>query len=291
METKQIDSPSIASRSTPLNAQYENNIFDVNQVTKRLTWKQTKLTAIKTIFEGDDIDIETLVLLDNNDRGEIREENSMEENNINDFGITNRRKHQKLTGDQLMHAKNTIINSNCTSKELSNKLWLSDSQINRMRIAWAMQLNIKPRRNFIKLTSKQEKILRRTINIFIEESETPFTSIEVANHVNNLLKVNYPTYFIRNFMKYELNFSNKKMKPRPVRVDFDKLKWTRSLFSIKFWHIINSTTLIVNIDESSINRYIAINYSWSAKGRSSESKNTPFTGSINICLAIWSNSA
>ena len=71
-EIKQIDSPSITSRSTPLNAQYENNIFDVNQVTKRLTWKQTKLTAIKTIFEGDDIDIETLALLDNNDRDKIK---------------------------------------------------------------------------------------------------------------------------------------------------------------------------------------------------------------------------
>ena len=63
-ETKQIVSPSIASRWTPLNAQYENNIFDANQVTKRFTWKQTKLSAIKTIFEGDDINIETLILLD-----------------------------------------------------------------------------------------------------------------------------------------------------------------------------------------------------------------------------------
>ena len=88
-----------------------------------------------------------------------------------------------------MHAKNTIINLNITSKELSNKLWLLVFQINRMRRACALQLNIEPRRNFIKLTSKQEKIFWRTINIFIEEFETPFTSIEVANHVENLRKL------------------------------------------------------------------------------------------------------
>ena len=48
---------------------------------------------------------------------------------------------------------------------------------------------------------------------------------------------------------------------------------------------------IANIDESKIGRNSQITYSWSKRGTSSEYKNQPFTGLLNIVLTILSNGA
>ena len=48
-------------------------------------------------------------------------------------------------------------------------------------------------------------------------------------------------------------------------------------------------TLLVNIDEWSINRNTKLKYSWGFKGFPIESQNTLFRGSISIVLAICSN--
>ena len=47
--------------------------------------------------------------------------------------------------------------------------------------------------------------------------------------------------------------------------------------------------MLINIDESSINRFVKTNYSWGYKGKPIEWRNALFTGSISWVLAIWSN--
>ena len=61
------------------------------------------------------------------------------------------------------------------------------------------------------------------------------------------------------------------------------------MFSIEFTKCLKKTPLIWSIDECTISRSTKYNYSWSIKGINKEIKNSPFSGSINIILAIMSN--
>ena len=66
-------------------------------------------------------------------------------------------------------------------------------------------------------------------------------------------------------MKIELNLTYKRVKPRPNNVDFNKINASRKLFVIKFSKLIKIYSLVINIDEVSINRHIKSNYSWSKR--------------------------
>ena len=90
-------------------------------------------------------------------------------------------------------------------------------------------------------------------------------------------------------MKNELKLSFKKVKARPNTIKFDVLKASRQLFAVKFTQLITKETLVINIDETSFNRRINNTYSWSRKGIPFEAKNSPFIGSINWIMSIWSN--
>ena len=90
-------------------------------------------------------------------------------------------------------------------------------------------------------------------------------------------------------MKKEVKLAYKKIKPRPANVNFDKIHSARSLFAVKFAQIVTERTLIINIDESSINRHIKRDYSWIFKGQNKELKNAFYSGSVSIVMGIWSN--
>ena len=73
-------------------------------------------------------------------------------------------------------------------------------------------------------------------------------------------------------MKIELNLTYKRVKTRPNNVDFNKINASRQLFAIKISKLIKISSLVINIDETSINRHIKSSYSWSKKGKANEAK-------------------
>ena len=100
------------------------------------------------------------------------------------------------------------------------------------------------------------KNIIQKLKIFINWVDHAFNSIEITNYVNFELNRNYMPYFIRNLMKSEINLTLKIVKPRPNNVNFDFLKTRRQLFAVKFSQFISGDTLVINIDETSINRNI-----------------------------------
>ena len=57
-------------------------------------------------------------------------------------------------------------------------------------------------------------------------------------------------------MKDQLMLRFKKIKQRPNNIGLYKVKLKRRLFALRFAKVVSEKTLIVNIDESSINRGI-----------------------------------
>lgn len=90
-------------------------------------------------------------------------------------------------------------------------------------------------------------------------------------------------------MKTEAKLSFTKIKSRPNNVNLAQINALRKFFTVKFTQIIDNQTLILNIDESSINRSTKSHYSLSFKGFPAEIKNAPFVGSASIILGICSN--
>jgi len=141
----------------------------------------------------------------------------------------------------------------------------------------------------MKLTEPQQEALASQILAYVTTLESAVTATDIASHANRTLRAYYSVDFIRKFMKSVLRLSFTKIKPRASNIDFPKVKLIRKLFTITVAKMIDTSTLIINIDESSINRYTRPNYSWWFKGCSNELKSVPFKGSVNIIQVICSN--
>ena len=65
-----------------------------------------------------------------------------------------------------------------------------------------------------------------------------------------------------------------------------RLKALRKVYAIEFANIIDSSKLIVNIDEVVFSKSTKINYSWISKGYTKFWNNTSFTESLSLILSI-----
>ena len=68
-------------------------------------------------------------------------------------------------------------------------------------------------------------------------------------------------------MKDWMSMSYKKVKSRPSNINIQKIDKIRSLFAVKLSKEITFNSRLINIDESSINRFVKSNYSWGYKGK------------------------
>ena len=82
--------------------------------------------------------------------------------------------------------------------------------------------------------------------------------------------------------------SYKRINSRPCYIDIDRIQLTRILFSICLPNIIDSDTLLINIDATSTTQDTKSNYSWTPIGMKEE-WNKRFATSLNIVFAICSN--
>ena len=115
---------------------------------------------------------------------------------------------------------------------------------------------------------------------------TKNTHGDVTIHTNQTLNMNLTQAFVLKFMKTHCNLSYQRVKSRPNTIDFGRIFVSKTYFTIRFPQIIDRDTLIVNVDESSINRHMKSMYSWGIRGRPIEAQNSPFAGSFSLVTAI-----
>ena len=131
-------------------------------------------------------------------------------------------------------------------------------------------------RNFLKLSNRDQKILTNTINDFYKNVDKPFWIKDVVDHIKFKLNMSYSLHFIRRLMESNCNLAYKKIKLRPTNINIFKLRIVRLLYIIESLKSLTPKTLIININESSINQHIKKKYIWSTKGWSNESLNSNF---------------
>ena len=135
----------------------------------------------------------------------------------------------------------------------------------------------------------ERRVLVKAIKDIIESIDYSFNAVEITKLINKKHQSDYSWTLVRNLMKTDLNLSFKRVQPRPNSINLNRVKAIRQLFILKFLNEITTDYLIINIDETSINRHIRTNYSWCLKGTSKEVVNSPFLGSLSMISSICTN--
>ena len=208
-------------------------IIYINSTTKNKNSKEIVYLALKSILEVNNT--YSLQIRDNKDSSnEYQRDSSLfsdQENIYDEFSESKR--FQKLTHNQLIFLKQIIEKAEITSKEINSQYRISPSQISKFKITSTDQIQWEPRRNYIKLISRENKLLSKTIVSCNRNTCTPFIAKDFVEFVENKINRRYPIHFIQRFMKLNWCLAYKKVNSRPVYIDFQRLKAIRLLFVVK----------------------------------------------------------
>ena len=214
---------------------------------------------------------------------------NLEENKDSSYGLDSRNKFEKLSKEQKLYLKELMIQADLPTIQIQSKYNVLYSALNKIKGSSWLKIKNSRWRKLIKLNNDEKDVLINLIKEYILKTTTTVTAKEITNHINLVQQKSYSTKYIRSFMKDQVRLSFKRVKPRPSNIDFERLNLIRSLFAVKFSKLITRETLIINIDESSINRHTKDQYSWGFKGKHIEAKNTCIRGSVRMIKAICSN--
>ena len=204
------------------------------------------------------------------------------------ISFTHRKRNEPLTTDQIQFLRSQIEINVLTVKQISSKFYVSPSVLYKIKRMTSENIKRGCLRRLTKLNPSDKNIVLLAMKEYLESQISPYTAIDVKAHLKAKLDIELPVQLIRKFLKYELNYSFKRVSSKPTNLDLQKLLKLRKIFALKFLEIADEDTLIINVDESTISRTCKLCYSWSKKGKTSEFKNTIFQGSLSMILAVTS---
>ena len=221
-----------------------------------------KQLSIKTLMPEADIS-----KLNRENLWEVRnllslEENSKEATEDESYGLSSRRKHEYLSLDQILFIKSMFENIGISIKQLQLDYNISYSVANKIKRSTLNLQNKISWRKITKVYGTNKEILVKSIKEYVLNIKNTLTAQEVTMHINRTLNTFYSVSFIRKIIKNEANLSFKRVKSRPNNIDLKRLSSIRNLFTIKFSKIVTENTLLISIDESSINISVKLAYQY-----------------------------
>ena len=264
-------------------------IIDINKSTRGLTVEEINDNIIDTIIPNINNNSILMIKQQNSEDYDEQRQLDFDASVDNTFGLLERGKYQKLTKEQIKFLRTLLNSSELSTKQISARYGVSLSLISKIKRQSWQEITAGPHKNYAKVFGTDKYGLSCEILSYLKEWEYTLSAKDVAEKVSANLHQTYSVAFIREFMKNELKLTYKRVKPRPNNIDFSKIRSARVLFAVKFTQAVTTETLVINIDESSINRNLKNNYSWSMRGEINEAKNSPFVGSLSLVTAICSN--
>ena len=95
-----------------------------------------------------------------------------------------------------------------------------------------------------------------------------------------------PLAAIRRWLKNELCYSFKRNAQRPINLNIEKQSYSKSLFLAKIAKEIDYYDVFINVDESTLNKNIIENYSWTPIGVPTPIKSIIFAKLVSVISAI-----
>ena len=130
--------------------------------------------------------------------------------------------------------------------------------------------------------------MNEIINI-LKPPKEPLTIKDVQNKLESWINRKINKTMITKFIKSRLNYSFKKGSSTTKRGTTLQIKIQQSVFSSRIIKEFLNGKYIVNIDESSFNKDIKMQYGWLPKGITSAIINQIHQGSKSMLTALWSD--
>ena len=90
--------------------------------------------------------------------------------------------------------------------------------------------------------------------MFAANNKRAFTCKDVAENLMDTYGIQLDVHRIRGILKEKLNYSFKRWSPRPLLIDNSSWKIKRILFSVMLLKLMRKSTILINIDESTITK-------------------------------------
>ena len=146
----------------------------------------------------------------------------------------------------------------------------------------SMNMNKKIKNRFIDSSYIKQEI----VDFVHKNRHNPFNWVNIQQHLNDKVSIMIPLPAIRKFLKNEMRYSFKRSAPRPASLNMERHDLLKTLFSAKIAKEMDKFDLIINVDESTLNRGIVEHYSWSPIGVPTPTKSIIFNKSVSVIAAI-----
>ena len=159
-------------------------VIDINKITCKLSSSEIKRLTLESFIQEADSSME-VDWMDSQD-GADSIENSLEYDELNEFsfGLQERTKNQKLSGDQLKFLKHQIEDSSLKINQISTKFKVSPSLLYKIRRMNWERLNNPSSNNIVKIYGLQQQILVNEARNFVIEHWYPFSAKDLNDKIN-----------------------------------------------------------------------------------------------------------
>ena len=149
------------------------------------------------------------------------------------MGLEDRNKNEKLSKIQIQFLYDLMKNQDFSVKQLSSIYQISPSVLYKIKRKTNEDIAKGPEKKFNKILKSNKEILTKELMNLIVHTNIPLNAVEVTKIVNDRLKTNYNSSFIRKILKYNLHMSFKRIKSRPNSIDLNRVKAIRQLYIVK----------------------------------------------------------
>ena len=170
-----------------------------------------------------------------------------------DWGLQTRAKGSKLTHSQIMFLWNKVNKEGIPISELSRAYKLVPSILHKIKKLSKIEAIKLPRRKFNDVTATEKVKMISSIWKLYLSTNTSFTVSDMQSRLQANTTLHISKDLVLDLMKKDCNLSYTRCRSRPNNIDLSRVNSSRCLFVVKFSQIFDSRTLIINIDESSIN--------------------------------------
>ena len=136
--------------------------------------------------------------------------------------------------------------------------------------------------------SSNNNIIEKVSN-YVNSQNHPISLNEIWQHLWDEDQIKCQKQRLTTILKDSLGWSYRRISSRPNNVDFLKIRACRNLFSVRLGKWLQQTSVIMNVDECSINYKTKSNYSWTPKYEWKDFQNASFCDSISVILWVMSN--
>ena len=203
--------------------------------------------------------------------------------------LVKREKSVHLTFDQKLH----VYRSYKKRETLSN-IWQRTgiSLSTAKRIAKDFSTKLIRGQQYTKIRWRkmiESSLVVKWIADYIPKQTKCLTVAHIQAHIIKEHFIVIPLHQIRQHLKLAHNLSYKKGNPRPALLDTNRIRLIKQLFCVKFARRLSDVKILVNIDESTIQKDTCCKYSWLERRKSWSITNILFKKSINTISAVTTN--